>query len=368
MEKSQEERQAQLAAFAAERIESYADRRTVFAALSDLALRTVDEAAAMPLEISDTATWTKERYVKYLRDVGGRRYENIGGRKTLLDMYAVFEAAVADLKQGLTQFATPEEHPAFLGKGSSSRVYAADIGNTLYAVRIPRAERVDPGVIDGHVAAALLGRWAPHLEQVVAASYKHGVTVAEIVPGTDMAHISVDDVQRVRDTQIEDLIDTLLDTQERGINIDPKPSNLLYDPLEGYGIVDYQTPGNFGFQGVGETVGCIASALGRAGLFGRELDYAEQETYQYVHRMQLANLSVVRKYQAAARERLSHADYEVAASKIDPVVASMRTSLQECGDPAAVAARIERTWQARQSRTSTERRIVFDNGNVRTIE
>lgn len=366
MEKSSEVIQAQVAAFATERIERYDDRRCVFGALTEIALRSSIEAQA-PRDLSDVSVWSKERYVDYLRDVGGQNHEKIRGRAALLYNYLAFESAVTDLKQSLVQYDDPEKYPAFLGKGSNSRVYAADIGNTLYAVRIPKAERVDAGVVDGHMAAALLGRWAPHLEQIVAASYEHGVTVAEIMPGVDMTHISAEEVGRVQDAQIEELIDTLQDSQARGINIDPKPSNLLYDPLEGYGIVDYQTPDDFALQGIGETVGSIASALARAGLFGKNLDYEKYETYQYIQTMQLANLSVVRRYRAAARERLHRDEYEVAANKIESVLATMQASLQECGNPEMIKARIERTKESRESRTSTGRRRVIKNGGVRTI-
>ena len=366
MEKRLEVRQAQVAAFASERIEHYADRRRVFAALSEIALSGCGAEEIVPDEFSSGAV-SQWQYVDYLRHVGGRRHEKIRGRVELLENYSVFAGAVDDLRAALDKYEDPEQHLAFLGKGSNSRVYAVDVGNTLYAIRIPKPERTDPGVIDGHIAAALLGRWAPHLEQIVAASYEQGVTVAEMVPGVDMGHISIDEIQCVQGRQIEDLIDTLQDTQERGINIDPKPSNVLYDLLEGYGIVDYQAPDDFAFQGVGETVASIASALGRAGLYGKQLDYEKRETYQYVQAVQLANLVVVQRYQAAARERLHSDDYEVAAGKIESILATIRAALQECGDPQAVEARIDRTKKLRESRMSSERRLVIRDGNVQTI-
>ena len=334
--KSPEVVQSQLAAFAGERAEGYMERHDLLRAIADTAL-------------ADSLVSTYgEQFAQYLREVGGASYESIRGRVELLCNYGRFKGAVDDLKYSIGQFEQPSDHPAFLGEGANSRVFAADIGNTLYAVRMPKRLEHNPSVIDGHLAAGLLSKKCVHLEQLVAASYEEGVTVAELVPGVDLGKITPEELQHVTDEHIDMLVDTLIESQRRRINIDPKPTNILYDPLEGYGVVDYQAPGDFAFQGEGETVGVVAVSLSRAGLYGKEFDYTNPDVYGYMHSVYAANDSVLTRYWTAATDKLCGAERERALGRIEYAVHTTRQLRKESADEACVAARIARAAQRQQ--------------------
>ena len=334
--KSSEVVQSQIAAFASERVEKYTERHEALRAITDTAL-----AAAL-------RNSQGEQFTQYLRDVGGSSYESVRGRVALLHNYGVFKSVVDDLKYGIGQLDQPDLHPAFLGEGANSRVFAADVGNTLYAVRIPKQTERNPSIIDGHLAAGLLSKKCVHLEQLVAASYEEGVTVAELVPGVDLGKITPYELQQVTDEHIHTLVDTLIESQRRGINIDPKPTNILYDPLEGYGIVDYQAPGDFLFQGEGETIGAMAVSLSRAGLYGRDLDYADLAVYKYLHSVHTANDEVLTRYQAVVANKLCGEERERALERIGFAVHATRRSRIEAADEACIAARIVRAAQRQQ--------------------
>lgn len=351
--------QAQIATFAAERVEYFEDRKHIFNNLGSLALGAVNDITRittsaefhndangdrtiLPKGAERTAT-TGEDYVSFLRSVGGSQYEGIQGRAEMLTAYAEFAPIVDRLRGELADPTTRKEHPAYLSNGSNSTVFTISHGEKKYAVRVPDGDAIKPGEVDSHMAGAVLGKGLPHLEQIVAASYEDGVTVAEVLPGKEAGDLTVEDVEQVTDGQINDLVDTLVAANARGIEIDVKPSNFLYDPEAGYSIVDYHSSKKAGKntqdQEVGVILGWASEVIINVGFYEKEHN-PDKTTDDYAHDLELhkANLGVLERYRAIVESKLKGEDQQKALAEVDLKAKGQHKTIENHLNPEWVAA------------------------------
>ncbi len=317
--KSPELLQAQAAAFALEGVKTYADRGTVF-----------DKISTASLDISDSeqSSDLNTQYKDFLRSVGGSKYDAIQVRTEMFEQYnQVFKPIVQQL---LSEIGGTEnlrdsaiKHPAFMGAGSNAVALSITHGDKPYAVRIPTRSFTKAGGVEAYLAGAILGRGIPHLEQIVAASYDTGVTVAEIIPGKEMGYkMTLEDVVSITDEQLKELLNTLITANLRGIEIDPKPTNILYDQKAGFGIIDYGSSKTVGKdtanQSLGEVVGWMTGTLTNAGSYGGA--YKSEKTrdeYAYDFKMRLAILDVLERFKVIVSDSLESEDRETAIQIID---------------------------------------------------
>jgi len=353
--KSPELIQAQIATFAAERVERYQDSGHIFNNLGSLAVEGVsditstttsaeyhndengDNSLRVP-EGTERSVATSAEYTDFLRSVGGSRYEAIRGRADMLQAYGRFEPTIARLRTELADLATRKQHPNFLGNGSNAAVFSIEEGDNKYAVRVPNGKGINPVVIDSHLAGAVLGRGVPHLEQIVAASYKDGVTVAEVMPGKEVGGLTVDEVKGISDDQLGELVDTLMAVNQRGIEIDPKPSNLFYDPAEGYGIVDYHSSKDASKdskdQELGEIVGWMGMIIDNTGFYGKT--YGSDKTIEdYAHDLEYkkANFDVMNRYRAIVKSKLGGEEQQNALTQIDKQLQVSQEAIDNYSNP-----------------------------------
>lgn len=342
--------QAQLATFAAEHVPVPQDKGHIFnnidalseGAATDITRTTKDveyhpgKDGIFNMRVPEGTIHTvatQQDYANFIRSVGGSRYESIEGRASLLNAYEHFKPIVSKLRAELSDDDTlRKKHTTFLGTGSNAMAFQIEDEGTMYVVRIPRGKNVKPGVIDSHLAGAVLGKDVSHLEQIVAASYEDGVTIAEVMPGKEVGQLTVDEIKSVTNEQLSMLVDTLITAHDRGIEIDPKPSNIFYDPQEGYGIVDYHSSKYIGrspkIQELSEVVGWLATDIDNAGFYGRTIGL-EKTTEEYAHDLELkkANLDVMQRYKAIVATKLSgetlHKALEVINTRLEPLQESV---------------------------------------------
>ena len=360
--KSPELLQAQAATFAAERIEHYQDSGHVLNNLGELAIGNLadvtrvtesaeyhkDEAGErlrVPENTKRTVATTSE-YTDFLRSVGGSKYEAIQGRADMLTQYnQVFKPIVTGLRAELQDPATRKEHPAFMGNGSNSAVFRITHEGKDYAVRVPSGTKPSPSTIDSHLAGAVLGKGVPHLEQIVAASYEDGVTVAEVMPGKEIGKdMTLEDVAAITDEQLSGLVDTLTAVSERGIEIDPKPTNIFYDREAGFGIVDYHSSKvaakNSADQDLGTIVGWMATPIMNAGFYGGYNPEMTADDYAQDANKMSANLGVLKRFRVVVESKLDGEDRETALKDIDSRIESGQESIDNYLNPEYVADRM----------------------------
>ena len=153
----------------------------------------------------------------------------------IFEAYQSFAPLVKQLAEQIT-----ENDDSHIGSGSNSYVYLVEKDSQQYAVRLAKGKNTEQ--IAMHTAAAPLAASLSHVEHIVAASYEDGATVAEVVPGKQMGTLSIQEAQTITPDHISEFAYTLKSLHENGISIDPsKPSNFLYDSIEGFGVVDITT-------------------------------------------------------------------------------------------------------------------------------
>lgn len=373
--------QAQVAAFTAENVADYRDATHVFDNLGSIAIGdVVDVSRQLPAPEyyvadgdfvkfpagAERTVATSPEYVEFLRSVKGSGYEGIKLRTEMMRAYEGFAPAVARLKEELADPATRKEHPDFLGAGSNAMAFSLQHGDKWYAVRVPSVSAIKPAAIDSHVAGAILGKDIPHLEQIVAVSYEDGVTVAEMMPGKEMSNLTVSEIQKVTDGQLTELANTLIAAHEQGIQIDPKPSNWFYDVQQGYGLVDYGSSKTLSNgskpQSLGEVVGCMSIAIGKAGNYGK-LPKRNPSAEDYAHKASLAkvNYDVLGRFRAMVEHKLKGTDQAKALQQIDERLQSMKDAAT---NPNYVTEQLALDQESKHTREEAKRRVLSNESDI----
>lgn len=287
---------------------------------------------------------TAPEYIDFLRSVGGSKNEAIQTREEMLTRYnQEFKPIIDNLQKEVQDPRARKEHPAFMGDGSNAAVFRITREGKNYAVRVPNGH--NPVGIDRHIAGAVLGKGIPHFEQIVAASYEDSVTVAEIMPGKELAKdMSIEDVEAITDGQLLELVDTLTTATRRGIKIDPKPSNIFYDREFGFGIVDYQPleiAGSHARQDLGTLIGWMAIPLLSPGFYGAGFNrkITAGAYLEDANRM-LANLDVLKRYRVVVEDKLDGEEQETALKAINSRIESQQKEINDYLNPEFIAKRI----------------------------
>ncbi|MEO7905200.1 MAG: hypothetical protein ABIR91_05415 [Candidatus Saccharimonadales bacterium] len=255
--KSPETLQSQLAAYSTEHVKNKRDFAHVMRTIGDHALSRTESISRItgrceldylpayacyePIpEYTQRTIITHDDYTAYLRHVRGSRNNTIQGRTDILHAYTTFFDPISMLKADVdATMRLPCDHPDYIGSGLYSSVYRIELGGVEYAARMPHNDETAAAVVDQHIEGALYGNGVPGLEQIIAASYETGLTVAEIVPGKQLGDLSLHDIQSISGQQLKALVTTISTADERGIRFDYNTANYLYDNDKGFGIIDY---------------------------------------------------------------------------------------------------------------------------------
>lgn len=361
--------QAQIAAFASEKIEYNDTKRYIFNNISSLAVSNVakvtyestsdeplhdknrnyteNNTAVIPKETERT-TATKDSYFQYLRSVGGSHHEAIATRNYLLEQYTHFEPDITRLASELESVKSQKDHPAYLGSGSNTSAFRISHEDKEYAVRISE----DAMDIDERAVITARASGVPHLEQVVAMSYDNCAVVTELMPGTELGYDTpIENMRQVTNKQLSDLVDTIVTATGRGIAIDPKPTNIFYDPQEGFGIIDL-SPANAKTE-LGNTAGSIATSLSNTGFYGKHLSKITPEAYERDLAWHKVHLDLVTRYRAAVIDKLSNEALEGALGAIDKQIEYIRDEIKQLSDPDEIAKRIVYERKLAEQKTPT---------------
>ena len=364
--KSPELIQAQIASFAAETVERHEARQHIFNSIGSLAvgdvaeitytsktdeylrdekgdyIRTEDGLAMIPRGTELTAA-TKDEYTQYLRSVGGSRHEAIATRANLLEQYAQFESDVTRLANELASAENKKDHPAYLGSGSNAEAFRVSHEGKQYVVRILTGDRNAGAMeVDDRAIVMAQAKGVPHLEQVVAMSYDNSAIVTELMPGRELGKDTpIESMQQVTDEQLSDFVDTVIIANERGIDIDPKPTNIFYDSKEGFGIIDL-SPRNSRTE-LGSMVGNMATSISNTGFFGvNSVNKITSEAYAQDLEWNKVHLDLAMRYRAAVVDKLDSTALDSALKTIDEEIESARSEIEQLSNPDVVSARIAR--------------------------
>ena len=124
-----------------------------------------------------------------------------------------------------------------VGKGDSSHAYLIEFDGSPYVVRkVHTSARL--AEIDNHLRAAVRVQDIPHLEHIVAASYRQGETVAPHIAGRDVWQLNQDEVEAITQRQFDEFYASLEQAYERNVGFDGYGDNIIYDTETGFTGVD----------------------------------------------------------------------------------------------------------------------------------
>lgn len=257
--KSRTRRQAQVEEFAHTRVKEFSAEQQLFLQYSDeLSRNVIQDPEHIPEEYSDQLKraiqnyW--ESYVQFLRHLRDEDREALQAAERNAKLYeSTFSGPVMKLKSRIKR--EGEQIAGFLGKGSNGAAYTIEVGGKEYVVKFGRVTQTN-----FEIRALMRAKGVPHAAQIIAYSFEDGAQVMERLPGKDVTQSSEQELSTLTDQQITELVQTIQQLARRGVVIDPKPSNFMYDQDEGFGVLDYHTA-HIGSSGMGEQVMSLRSAL-----------------------------------------------------------------------------------------------------------
>jgi hypothetical protein len=356
--KSNDLLQAQLASFAAERLPHRDDEKHVLNNVVTLAagepgdvtrvleakeyVRDDTGGVTGIAEGTERLVATQQDYQDYLAEVGGSRHESIAKRAELLAAYSEYDQYVAQLRQDMARYPSRKEHPNFLGSGANADAFLLPVADQELVVRIPHEGQSGAAGIDHHLRGGLRAMGQPHLEQLVAVSYESGVTISNLMPGSEMSRIKAEDLRQVTDAQLSELIDTVTVANQAGVTIDPKPSNFFYDKDQGFGIIDVGSSEEktAAEQSVMKVVGWIpGDVINNAGSYG--FRPMTKEDYQYLHEQSSAGSEVLGRFKEICSQRFSGEEGAYVMQAVDAGIEASQRAIAQYSSDEWVDAKIE---------------------------
>ncbi|AKM81598.1 MAG: hypothetical protein UT13_C0001G0638 [Candidatus Pacebacteria bacterium GW2011_GWF2_38_9] len=172
-----------------------------------------------------------EEYKQFLDSLGEEKERIIRYMEQRLNNYKQYQSEVRDFLQQIKQLEDIRGHQAHIAQN----VFNVVISGKEYVMRY----RPSPGDVGAYMMGALYIDGEEHFEQIVAASVEDGVTIAEKIPGQQLNKLNPDVVENISDEQINQCFDSLLIAWQRGLPMENKSKNIMYDEKSGFGFIDF---------------------------------------------------------------------------------------------------------------------------------
>lgn len=286
-----------------------------------------------------------QRYVAYLRTLGGMKSEEIQERIAHLQDYAVFADVVAELKTVVASTDDIKSLPSYIGMGNNALAFVVEQSGKKYVVRLRissdlRNSDKYPSTSSARYYTEMeAGLGVLNLEQVVAFSREDGVTISEYVEGTVGNKLTFEDCEKIPAWQYVDITKTLLNVGALGILIDSKYSNWIYNPQGGFTIIDYQA-------GIGQgpmiRVGFLLSLLSNSPDTGQE-EYTmrEPEFYDQIVKGSYQVIELLKHYKEAIEQsNIDAADQLDILDIVNSRIAQNLNVAKQYADPAYIESQI----------------------------
>lgn len=234
-EKPQERLQAQAEIFADRGVENFSeDQAQILKYSAELSqIKDLNNFPPdLPEELIGLIQKNKDAYVNFLRQE--RKLETSFIEENIQTYKERFQPAVAELKARMAE-GNPKELAGYLGSGSNGSAFRIEVGGHAYAAKFSRSITQ----VSFEIKPLLRAKGIPHTAQLVGYSFEDGVVIMELLPGTDVTNFTPEGAPEYSDENIIQLIDTVREMDVKGLVIDPKPSNFMYDKEQGFSILDY---------------------------------------------------------------------------------------------------------------------------------
>jgi hypothetical protein len=281
--KSPENLQAQAEVFADKSVEDFSEDQAQILKYS-AELSKIDDLdnlpADLPEELIDLIQRNKGAYISFLREE--KKSEILFREENIKTYKQKFQPAVAELKARMRR-GNPKDLPEYLGSGSNGSAFRIEADGQTYAAKFSRSVTQ----ANFEIKPLLRAKGIPHTAQLVSYSFEDGVVIMELLPGVTVTDIAPGERPGYSDGHITQLIETVRELDAKGLVIDPKPSNFIYDKEEGFSVLDYHLKNAGARYGLPQEIIDLRLALSARRFEPLEYaapDYAERAEAQSIER------------------------------------------------------------------------------------
>ncbi len=232
--KTPEKIQAQVEAFADGGVKAFSDEQKVILKNS-AELAKITDLNNLPDDLSnelrELIESNKEAYLQFLRE---RKYETEKIEESIALYNEKFSDVIASLKAKML-VDDPKQLPEYLGSGSNGSAFKIEVDGKEYAAKFTKSVTQS----NFEIKPLLKAEGIEHVSQFVCHSFEDGVVVMELLPGTDVTNFTAENAPEYTDKDLGQLVDTVVELESAGLVIDPKASNFLYSPENGFSVLDY---------------------------------------------------------------------------------------------------------------------------------
>lgn len=271
-DKSPEHLQAQAEAFADKGVENFsADQAQILKYSAELSkIKDLNNLPDnLPEEFVALIERNKEAYINFLRKE--RNLETSFIEENIKTYKERFQPIVAELKAKMAQ-GDFKELPEYLGSGSNGSAFCIEVDGKEYAAKFSNSITQ----ANFEIKPLLRAEGIPHTSQLVAYSFEDGVVIMELLEGTEVTNFSPGEAPEYTAEHIVKLIDTVHELDAKGLVIDPKPSNFMYDPDKGFSVLDYHLKNEGGSYGLPQEIMDL-----RLGLEARKWERLDYQASDY---------------------------------------------------------------------------------------
>lgn len=201
----------------------------------------------IPAELRDLIERNKQKYISFLK---GEKKEEIEFRKQNVELYKEkFQESIRNLKERMKQ-GNIKDLPEYLGSGSRGSAFRIEVDGQEYAAKFSSSITQS----NFEIKPLLRAKGVEHTAQLVAYSFEDEGVIMNLLPGTEMERFTPEEAPEIKDEHIIQLIETTKELYNKGIVVDPKPSNFLYDPEEGFSLLDFHLAQGMHPTGIGDVI------------------------------------------------------------------------------------------------------------------
>lgn len=280
-EKLQERLQAQAEIFADKGVKNFSKDQSQILKYS-AELSQIKDLNNLPLDLPEELVGLiqkhKDTYVNFLHQE--RRLETSFIEENIKTYKEKFQPVIAELKAKMAQ-GNFKELPEYLGSGSNGSAFRIEVDGKTYAAKFSR----NITQANFEIKPLIRAKGIPHTSQLESYSFEDGVVVMELLPGTDVTNFTPEEAPEYSDEHIIQLIDTVRELDAKGLAIDPKPSNFMYDPEKGFSVLDYHLKGVGGRYGLPQEIMDL-----RYGLTTRKFERLDYQAPDYKEKAKVQSI------------------------------------------------------------------------------
>lgn len=229
--KTPEELQAQAELFADKGVKEFSDdQRFLLSTSAELAQ--IEDLSNAPDRVKELVEQHRDAYVQFFRE--NRQLDNTSIIENNRLYQEKFAPVIAELKQRIGT-GKGKELPEYLGSGSNGSAFRITVDGKEYAAKFSSSitqQNFERKPIERAKGIA-------HAAQLTCYSFQDQVVIMEMLTGKDVTSLKPEEMPLYPDEHVIQLIEKVKELDAKGIVIDPKPSNFMYDPKEGFSILDF---------------------------------------------------------------------------------------------------------------------------------